>query len=467
MRFRSNLLTLISIIYMGARVCLAETDVQPVISLTLEQCIDIVTRNSTGVLQSANQNDLNGVQVLESYGQFLPNLLASGGYGYSTGTTLYSFEGRTLVNSSGQNASLGLSTTLNLFNGFSDYAGLKSALALKSSSEYSLEWAKEQVALDLTQTYLQLVLDQQILDIAQKNLAASQSRLKLLQGQSEVGAAAVSDLYRQQAETSADEFAMTNDQSRVQIDQVLLVRKLRVDPSKNYRFETPPLAPSLSALAEKGVDQLVKESLDKRPDVQSNTALADSTDWNVTRARSGYLPKLDLVFSRDAAGSLLSKDLVNGVDYLSPNQPGLPAQIGNQVQYSIGLSLSWSIFDRFVTRYNVAQADTAFKNTQINLDDSRLQVQSDIRTAYTNYQSVKLQLNSVRMGLESAQKSYDAVEGMYEVGSSSIVDVLTAQAALVQARSNQAQALTNLKLQEKTLEYATGSLVHQGDVSRR
>jgi outer membrane protein TolC len=45
--------------------------------------------------------------------------------------------------------------------------------------------------------------------------------------------------------------------------------------------------------------------------------------------------------------------------------------------------------------------------------------------------------------------------------------VLTAQAALVQARSNQAQALTNLKLQEKTLEYATGSLVHQEDGSRK
>jgi outer membrane protein len=448
--------------------CLAAADNnEPVTSLTLEQCVDIVTQNSTGVLQNINQNNLVGVQVLESYGQFLPNLSASAGYSYSTGTTLYSIEGSTLVNANSRNASLGISSVLNLFNGFADIAGLKSALARKSSSEYSLEWAKEQVALDLTQTYLQLVLDQQILDIAQKNLVASQSRLKLLQGQSEVGSVSVSDLYRQQAETSADEFAVTNDQSRVQVDQVLLVRKLRVDPSKTYRFLAPSLEPLASTQAAKGIDELVKETLDKRPDVQSNSALKDSNDWDVTRARSGYLPRLDLVFSRDAAGAALSKDIVNGVDLLPAYQPGLPAQLGNQVQYSIGLTLSWAIFDRFVTKYNVAEADTVLKNTQISLDDSKLQVQSDIRTAYTNYGSAKLQLNSTRAGLDAAQKAYDAVEGMYEVGSSSIVDVLTAQAALVQARSNQAQALTNLKLQEKTLEYATGSLVHQEDGSRK
>jgi outer membrane protein len=226
------------------------------------------------------------------------------------------------------------------------------------------------------------------------------------------------------------------------------------------------LEPAPSPLVEKGIDRLVQETLEKRTDVRSNISLLDSTDWDVTRARSGYLPKLDLTFSRDAAGILLSKDLVNGVDALPPTQPGLPAQLGNQVQYTIGLTLSWSIFDRFVTRYNVAQADTVHKNTQIALDDSKLQVQSDIRTAFTNYGSAKSQLTSARVGAEAAQKSYDAVEGMYEVGSSSIVDVLTAQAALVQARSNLAQSLTNLKLQEKTLEYATGSLVNQGDVPR-
>jgi outer membrane protein len=427
-------------------------------SLTLQECIGIVMRNSTSVLQNVNQNDLNGAGVLESYGQFLPNLVAGGGYGYANGTVLYTVDGRTLADAAGTNASLSISTTLNLFNGLADMAGLKSALARKSASEYSIAWAKQQVALDITQTYLQLVLDQQLLDIAQKNLLASQERLKLLQGQSQVGSTSIADLYRQQAQTSADEFTLTHAESHVQDDQVLLIRKLRVDPAKNYHFEMPNLEPKPSSLALKGVDQMVKDFLEERPDVRSNSALSEATQWDVTRARSGYLPRLDLVLARDATGAILSKDVVNGVDMLGPNQPGMPTQLGNQVQYSISLNLSWNIFDRFVTHYNVVQADTVLKNTEIALDDTKLQVQSDIRTAYTNYASAQKQLISAKIGVSSAQKSYDAVEGMYEVGSSSIVDVLTAQAALVQAQSNYAQALTNLKLQDKSLEYATGTL---------
>jgi outer membrane protein len=133
--------------------------------------------------------------------------------------------------------------------------------------------------------------------------------------------------------------------------------------------------------------------------------------------------------------------------------------LGNQVEYSIGLSLSWTIFDRLVTHYNVEQASTLHDNTVINAEDSKLQYQADVRVASVNYGAAQTQLSSARAGMSAAQKSYDATEGMYEVGSASIVDVLTAQAALVLARSNLAQAQTNLKLQEKTLQYATGTLL--------
>jgi outer membrane protein len=428
-------------------------------TLTLEKSVEIAVSNATQVLQNTNQYGLTAIQVLQSYGQFLPNLSVNASYGYQTGNTLYAIDGLELVDSRSQNATVGISSTLNLFNGLADYSGLKSALARREATGLSLEWAKQQVALDITQTYLQLVLDEQLLDIAQKNLVASQLRLKLLQGQSEVGSASVPDLYRQQAETSADLFTVSNYESRVHNDQVLLLRKLRIDPSASYRFDTPPLEPVKSALSRNSVERLVADTVDTRSDVRSNESLVLSTDWDLTRAKSGYFPRLDLVFARDAAGTLLSRDYFNGVNLLNFTQQGLATQLGNQVEYSITLALTWNLFDRFATRLNVETTRTIYENTRINRDDSRLQVQADIRTAYTNYAIAWKQLDEARTGLKSAEKSYEAVQAMYEVGSSSIVDVLTAQAALVQARSNLAQVLTNLKLQERTLDYAVGHII--------
>ena len=155
----------------------------------------------------------------------------------------------------------------------------------------------------------------------------------------------------------------------------------------------------------------------------------------------------------------MSRQYVNGVNALVFNQQGLGAQLGNQAEFNLALTLTWTLFDRFLTRLDVEKTHTTYANTQIALEDSKLQVAADIRTAHTNYDIAWRQLDTARVGLAAAEKSYEAVEGQYEVGAASIVDVLTAQAALVQARSEEAQSRTNLKLQERTLSYSVGKIL--------
>ena len=65
------------------------------------------------------------------------------------------------------------------------------------------------------------------------------------------------------------------------------------------------------------------------------------------------------------------------------------------------------------------------------------------------------------LGMKAAQESYDAVAERYNVGASSIVDLLTAQTALVQAQAAQAQAHVSFTLQERTIDLALGTLVPQ------
>jgi outer membrane protein len=226
------------------------------ITLTLDKSIDIAVHNSTQVLQQQNQKELNGAEVLQSYGQFLPNLSINATYGYGSGKQLYTIQGVTIVDARARNATLGVSSTLNLFNGLADYSGLQASLARKRSTELSLDWARRQIALDITQSYLQVTLDQSLLDISRKNLEASQARLRLLQGQSEVGSASVPDLYRQQAQTSADSFTVTSYEAKLNEDSTFLLRKLRVDMDRKYRFDSPDLKPAHLPLAEKPVEQL-------------------------------------------------------------------------------------------------------------------------------------------------------------------------------------------------------------------
>jgi outer membrane protein len=426
--------------------------------LTLEQCIELGLKNAASVLKNENAVELDGERVLQSYAQFLPDLATRASYGYSSGTALYTFSALNLVNQRAFAPGFALTSSLNLFNGLADYGNLKSALARRDASKYSLTWAKQQIILDIIQSFLQVVLDRKLVDIAVKNLAASNGRLKLLQGQTQVGSASLADLYRQQAQTSSDELLLSNSQARLNDDITLLIRKLRIDPAKTYEFDVPKLIPETTSLSGKSLEELVALAFEQRSDLKAQKLTVQSSDWDITRAKSTYFPRLDLNFSRVASGSYLTRQVVNGVDSLPSSQQSLWPQLGNQVTYMVSLNLTWNIFDRFVTRYRVASARTTWENSQIDQKEVELQTAADVRIAQSDYQIAQDQLKSAEVGLKAAREAFLAVSGRYSVGAASFIDVLTSQTSLVQAESNEAQAVVNLKLREKTLAYATGTL---------
>ena len=61
-------------------------------------------------------------------------------------------------------------------------------------------------------------------------------------------------------------------------------------------------------------------------------------------------------------------------------------------------------------------------------------------------------------GLDAAQESFDAAQGRYDVGLASVVDVLTAQTALTQARALREEAIANMALQKAVLRFVSGEL---------
>ena len=66
------------------------------------------------------------------------------------------------------------------------------------------------------------------------------------------------------------------------------------------------------------------------------------------------------------------------------------------------------------------------------------------------------QTNFEQNRLAAAQQAYDLVNGRFAVGFASIVDVTTAQAQLVQAQSQRAQAIVSLSLRKRAVAYALG-----------
>jgi outer membrane protein len=447
-----------AILYLSALLALLSVSVSAQDSikiLQLDDCIKLGLSQSTQILRSEDSLQITGAQLIGSYGQFLPNLSFSGNYGYITGSNLLTVTEPTLVNSKVNQLTYQLTSTINIFNGFSDYSALKTAMLSKSAAQFNLDRAKQQIAFDITQTYLQIILDRHIVEYAKENLNASTTRETQLQELTNVGRKSVADLYQQQAETSNDKLFQIQSEDKLKNDIILLLRKLKISQTDKYKIgdfvlDSLPLGPQYN-----DVQNLIDSATKQRADLKSAGLAVTINQWEIKNYQSGYLPKLWLEGGLISNGGYFDQLYVNGIDELGQQEPVSKALFG-QLYGQVALSLTWNIFDRFYTRTNVSIAKINQRNAQIQYDDLSVQISSEIKQAYNDYISALQQIETADRGLVSALQAFEVISGEYNIGKASFVDLSNAQAVLLQTQVSKAQSDVNLSLQKKIIDYYIG-----------
>jgi outer membrane protein len=64
--------------------------------------------------------------------------------------------------------------------------------------------------------------------------------------------------------------------------------------------------------------------------------------------------------------------------------------------------------------------------------------------------------STATQGIFAASQAYDAVKGRYDIGAANFVELSNAQAVLLQAKVNKAQADIKLSLQKNVIDYYLG-----------
>ena len=430
----------------------------PVRTLSLDDCIGIALQNSTTVLKGNNDVALAGTQVLAAYGQYLPNVQAAGGYNYNLGNNYYGSTGPYLAYTARSAYNYQLTSSLNIFTGYFNYSNFKAAKLNRSAAELTLERAKQEIELDITQSYLQVVLDRKIVVLDSNNLNTSLDRENQLQALSDVGRVARTDLYQQQAQTSSDKLLLINSQSRLKNDKILLLQKLRIDSAESYEIEDMPIDDGADAARYGDADALVQEGLKSRVDLKSADLNVQVGEWNIRKFHSGYLPVVSVGGGLYNNGASFNALTVNGVDELPASQTSQLTQLYKNTYGLVGVSAVWNIFDRYATKSNVAAAKILTDNARIDKEDTRIGIVANIRMAHNDYINAVQQMETVGKGLDAAQEAFDAVDARYKQGATDFITESNAQQVLLQAQLNKIQASVNMLLQKKAIDFFTGTI---------
>ncbi|MEI6757117.1 MAG: TolC family protein [Chlorobium sp.] len=426
---------------------------------SLARCIEIALNNSTSARKAQNTLKLQGSDVLRSYGSFLPRLSASASYSPYVLSRSYTQDnsGITSLKSESKSLDLILTSSLNLFNGFRDYASLQAALKTEDAARYSLSRALQTIVFDVTQSYYQVLLNRELFEIARENLLLSRDQLTLTNRQFQIGLKSIIDRDQQQADEAETRLSVIKAETRLQQSMLELVRRMQIDPTTKFSLEALPDSLNTPVSAQPDPESLVTIAFQRRSDLKSRELAVKAATWQVTQARSPFYPRLDLNFNVSTGGIDYLHQSIGNVPFIY-SYPPLSNQLSNSIGYSVGLNLSWTIFDGFQTRYNIESAKINNINQQLDYEDLKNYIFIDLHQAAKEYTSAWMQIETAKISLKAAQSAFDGIKRKYDLGATSFIELSSARASLFNARSNLSQATYNLALQKNILDFTTGNI---------
>lgn len=406
---------------------------------TLEECVGYAVRHNIEVKQSQNRIKSLKVERSTLKNSLLPDFNAGASQKFAFGRSLN--QDNTYENSNIQNSSFSVSTELPLFNGFRTTASLSRNKFELLAAEADKELFENNLALSVTISYFQILLDKEIYRIAQEQIQLTQEQEERTELLIENGKVSQSQLYDVKAQLADDELAATEARNSLRMSVLELMQLMELKGVEDFDVDSfnETYLPADSLMPE----HVFGLAVGCMPQIKQAYYLLQSKSNNVKVAKSGYYPTLSL-----GAG------ISTGYYYSGGGlNQAFVTQFKNNMQKNIYLSLSIPIFDRFSTRNQVRAARIEENGASLALENEKKKLYKDIEKAYMDAMAAFEKLQSTTKAVTANQEAHRYALEKYAAGKSAVYEYNEIKMKLADALSKQSQAKYRYLLKDRLLAF--------------
>ena len=189
-----------------------------------------------------------------------------------------------------------------------------------------------------------------------------------------------------------------------------------------------------------------EHAMKHRPDLLERIANLKAAQAEVRHARSAYFPKLEFEGEK-------------GWIRAWGQQEQLASTYGQVKVYDARVTLSWTIFDGFRRESELARAQAERKAAEAEIHEQQDRITDQVWKAYRDAKTALQQRKAATALLQASTESYNAAHEAYGYGVRNILDVLSAERELANARAADVTARAEVLNTMNDLAYRTGSLL--------
>ena len=399
---------------------------------TLEDCLRYAFSNNNERKSMELSYQSLETTYEQSKQQRLPNVSASVGQNFSNNANGWSTSGN-----------VGVGSSVTIFQGGNINNTIEQNRLNVERNGVQLERYDNQLAVQILQSFLSILGNQEKLNYQQKVLNTSREQVKQGRARYNVGSILESDLLLLEAQYLSDSNNILD--TRINIDQNLLDMKvlLSMDPTADLGIISPDtenLDAMMASLPSE--EEAINQAVEYMPDLRMSDYDIRLAEKNVDLARGNYFPSISA--NANVGMGVLSYDSQGSTQWYSK-----PTE-------SVGVSMSIPIYSRGQTRANVKKSRIALEQAHLDYEQEVLTVRQIVAQAYNNvvaaYNAYK-----VSQAKENAySKSFNAYNIQFQYGSITTVELLQQQNNYLNALNSYIQNKYSLVMQRKILDVYMG-----------
>ena len=347
--------------------------------------------------------------------------------------------------------------------------------------------------------YWELAYAREYVKVTQQAVTVAEKLYSDNKKQLDIGTMAPLDVTRAESELATDQQNLIVAQTIQLQDELVLKNYISKDPlaSNLLSVEIIPTdkPDSPASIATASFDDAVKEAFAKRPDLQEQYYNLKNADVDVRATKNALLPTATLSayysssglagnsFTTGAPSVIAGQQIVNGLGVAIPGYfiPETVAPVTGTAKDGLSTAQSQIFHNDFPTyaaqltltlpiRNRAAQAD----NVHAQLVKRQFEAQTqqiknnallDVRNTTIAVEQGRAQVQAASKARELQQQTFDAERKKYELGASTVYNVILTQRDLITAQGTELRALANLAEAKANYERALGRTLEVNSVT--
>ncbi len=419
---------------------------------TLEECIAYAKENNLQVKEQALDVQIANSNYEATKAEIYPSLNGAVEQNFSFGRSVdpysYTFTEDNVISNN-----FYVYTSVDVFNGFKhwkkrdrDYFNLMADKAL-------VEYVKNDISLSITLAYMQILLDNKLLKITEKQVGITKQQEEKTQKLFDAGALAKGDLLEIKSQLAQEQLDVVKKKNNLDLSYLDLIQFLELDSVSGFSIVFPEVEEPYALPGMQMTDSALSYSLDQLPEIQASKYMISSYEKDLEVTKCGGYPSLSLsgsVYTGYSNARVLFDE--QGGEIMYP----FPDQFKDNAYRSVGLNLNIPIFNKFSVKYALETSKVQVLKAKNRLEQQKNEVRKKIQEAYANAVAAYKKYNASKVSLTTAKEAFKYAEQKFNLGIISSVEYNASKNKLAKAESELAQAKYEYAFRKSILAFYTG-----------